>query len=284
MGSNKPDLFTYHDHIHFLNDWFQFLKNSKTGFSMRSLAKKSQLAVGFISMMLRRERELTEKSFQKILGHLHLNVQEMKFLDLLRIVGQSTEPQVRVAAVQKMLKLKGFRDKNNKDVRVYEYLTKWYYVAIYEMTALNGFKLDSRWVQANLGKKIGLSEIDDAFKFLQKQQFIKQDEHGNWFQTKSHLDCREGIFKLSLGEFHRQMLALAAESIETTEREHRLIMGQTMAVSVADFEKIKKIIQDAVQEINEVGSKTSLKTDVYHIELAAFPLTRKSRYEDENEK
>lgn len=283
MSMNKPDLFTYHDHIHFLNDWFKYLKKTKSGFSMRTLAQKSQMAVGYISMIFRREREMSEKSFHKMLPQLFLNDQEKSFLDLLRIVGQSPDPQARVEAVQKMSKLKSFRTKNNNDVRIYEYLTKWFYVAIYEMTALDNFKMDARWVQSRLSRKLSLSEIEGAFDFLKNQNFIKLGEDGRWVQTKSHLDCREGIFKLSLGEFHRQMLALAADAIEKIPREQRLIMGQTMSVSIEDFEKIKTIIQESVQKINEVGNKSDLKKNVYHIEIAAFPLTKVIMDEDKDE-
>lgn len=280
---NKPDLFTYHDHIHFLNDWFKYLKKTKSGFSMRTLAHKSQIAVGYISMIFRRERELSEKSFHKMLPQLFLNDQEKSFLDLLRIVGQSPDPQARVEAVQKMSKLKSFKTKNNNDVRIYEYLTKWFYVAIYEMIALENFKMDAKWVQSRLNRKLSLSEINSAFDFLKNQEFIKLGMAGKWVQTKSHLDCREGIFKLSLGEFHRQMLALAADAIEKTPREQRLIMGQTMSISAKDFEKIKVIIQESVQKINEVGSNSDSKNNVYHIELAAFPLTKIIKYEDQDE-
>lgn len=127
-------------------------------------------------------------------------------------------------------------------------------------------------------------EIEQGFEFLKNHSYIIKNESDKWVQAKTHLDCREGIFKLSLGEFHRQMLNLAAYSIDSVKREDRFIMGQTMAVSKEDFIKIKEIINQAVLQINQVNKNATKKTDIYQIEIATFPLVQNDLSEDENEK
>ena len=52
-------------------------------------------------------------------------------------------------------------------------------------------------------------------------------------------------------------------------------MGQTMAISRDAFNKIKTITQDAIQNLNVANKNSSEKDQVYHIEIAAFPLTRR---------
>jgi hypothetical protein len=73
------------------------------------------------------------------------------------------------------------------------------------------------------------------------------------------------------------MLDLAHESIHSVARDERLIMGQTMAVSKENFEQIKHIIQKAVKQINEVNKGSHNKENVYHVEIAAFPLLTKAK-------
>jgi len=148
---------------------------------------------------------------------------------------------------------------------------------MYEMVNLNDFQMDVDWIRRKIDKKLSVQEVEQALEFLKTNDFVVQNPNGSWSQVTPHLDCTEGIFKVSLAEFHKQMLNLAHESIHTVERERRLIMGQTMAISKADFVKIKEIIQNAVKNINDVNQSAVEKEEVYHIEIAAFPLSKGSR-------
>ena len=272
--NSKPNVYAYHDFVKFLNDWFAYLKKTRSDFTLRNFAAKSKIALGYMNMILKRERNLTEKAFYKIVSSLFLNDDEQKFLNLLRIVGQSTDSNARLNAVNEMMKLKKFKLNNRKENRTYEYLTKWYYVAIYEMFNIDDFQMDPKWIQSKLKRKISLSDVEQALEFLKTNEFVKLNSNGNWAQAVTHLDCTEGIFKISLAEFHKQMLEIAHESIHTVKGEDRFIMGQTMAICKTDFEKIKKIIQASIASINDVNSNSGFKDEVYHIEIAAFPLSK----------
>lgn len=271
----KPNIFTYQDHIQFLNDWFAYLKKTETQFSMRNFSNKVNVSIGYMSMVLKRERELSEKGFLKISASLGLKEDELKFLNLLRIVGQAEDSVVRLQAVNEMMSLQRFKANNKNENRTYEYLTKWYFVAIYEMFNLVDFQFDPEWIRSRLRKKLSLSEVKSGLDFLVKNHFVIQNENGTWSQAQAHLNCTEGIFKVSLAEFHKQMLDLAHESIHTTNRDNRLIMGQTMAISKSDFAKIKDIIQNAISSVNEVNKQSIERDEVIHIEIAAFPLSKR---------
>ena len=272
----RPNIFLYHDLIQFLNDWIEFLRKTKKDFSIRNFSKSSGIAQGYMNMILSRDRTLTEKSFFKIVGYLELQVDERKFLNLLRIVSQSEEPKTRLEAVDEMIKFKKFKKSNTAEIKTYEYLTKWHYVAIYEMFNLTNFDPQPEFIQKRLKQKLNLIEIQQALDFLQEHKFIVQTQNGIWTQAAAFLDCNEGIYKISLSQFHRQMLDLAHDSISSTKREDRCIIGQTMAVNRENFDQIKKILQQAMNVINELNKNSSDKDNVYHIEVAAFPLLLKS--------
>lgn len=275
--TDKPNIYTYHDHVDFLRDWFSYLKRTQNDFNIRNFAKKTNTAVGYVSMVLKRERELTEKGFQKISGQLGLNSEEKKYFNLLRIVSQSENPQVRLETVQEIMKIQKFKLNNQRENRTFEYLTKWYYVAIYEMFSLTDFKYDEHWIQGRLRKKISIQDVRAALDFLETSKFVMKNPNGSWAQVTPNLNCTEGIFKVSLMEFHHQMLQEAYNSIDEVSREERLIMGQTMAISRKDFDRIQKIIQGAIEDLNKVNKDSVDREQVYHIEIAAFPLTKKGK-------
>lgn len=273
----RPHIFSYSDHISFLKDWFSYLKKSKNDFSLRTIAQKSEIAVGYLPMVLSGKRSLSEKAFQKILPLLHLSPQEQKFLTLLRQIGESPTHEGRISALNQMSRLKAFQDSNSKDIRVYEYLTKWYYVAIRELVLLSDFQMETEWIQQKIQYRLSKQEVEEALKFLIENKFIIQSNSGRWEHMTTALDCREGVFKISLGQFHRQMLEMAGNSIEKVSREKRYILGHTVAVSPQDFEKIREILEESVAKMKLLNDSNTKKSDVYHIEIAAFPLTREER-------
>lgn len=272
MNHTKPNLYEYHDPIQFLKDWIGYLKYEKKSFNLKSLATKSGVSIANLSMILNRQRPLTEKTFFKICDLIKIDAESKKFLNHLRIIDQSDIQEQRLDSLRQILKISHAKNINVKNLRTFEYLTKWHIVAIYEFVASPRFQPIPEVIQSQLLKKVSIAEIEQSLKFLQEFNFVQISEDGTWLQKKGDLNCTEGIFKLSLGEFHRQMLELAKTSIDNVGRDDRLIMGQTMAVSKEDFEIIKKIIQKSIMEINEVNKNQSAKDNIYHIEVAAFPL------------
>lgn len=272
MNSDRPNIFTFYDPIQFLNNWIGFLKKTKNQFNLNTLSKKSGLSISNISMILNKQRPLTEKSFQKLAPSLHLTADEKEYLNHLRIIDQNEEQSVRVESLNHIIKLAKSKSINSQDLKIFEYLTSWYKVAIFELVNLTEFQLDSAWIQKRLIKSISISEIEDSINFLQHHKFIGQTENGKWIQLKQDLNCQGGLYRLSLGEFHRQIFELAHASIEVVAREDRLIMGQTMSLSAEDFENLKLIIQEAVSKMNSVNKNQTDKTAVYHVEIAAFPM------------
>lgn len=274
INSTRPNIFTYHDHLSFLKDWFEFLKREGTGFSMRTLATKAKLAVGYMPMCLSGKRVLSTKALHKMMPYLKMNNQERRFFELLHLVGTSEEASVRLQAIHDMSRLQAFYQNNAQDVDVYQYLTKWYYVAIREMVSLTDFKADPYWIQGRIGGRLSLAECEQALAFLIEKGFILKDDAGNYRLPEKSLDCSEGIFKVSLSEFHRQMFHLAAQSIEKVPRSHRYIVGHTFSLLEADLEKVKTILDEARAKIRMLAHGGKDAAHVYHVELASFPLTR----------
>ncbi len=273
-SQQKPNIFDHVDHLLFLKSWFEFLK-SEERISMRAISEKAQLAIGYLPMCLSGKRSLSSKALSKMAPHLKLSLSEQRFLELLHTVGTSENPEVRLRAVGDMTKLQAFKKTNNKELEVYKYLTNWYYVAIREMVALADFDPNPAWLQARLNGKVSLADCEEAIRFLVASGFVTVSAQGKYTIPKMALDCKEGIYKMSLGEFHREMFRFAAESIENVARANRSIMGHTVAIRTEDLPHVTEILNEAITKLHTLGQKTTNADQVYHIELAAFPLTQK---------
>lgn len=271
----RPNIYEYHDYLIFLKDWIGFLKSTNNNFNIRKIAKEANIAIGYLSMVFARKRTMSEKAFDKITPHLKLQANEIKYLAQLRTIAESEDPQKRVEALNAIQKLKGYKETNKSELEVHQYLTNWYNVAIRELVNTKNFKADPEWIQSQFYEKIPLSEIKEALNFLEKHSFILKNQNGKHYLAEKPLQCKEGIYKISLSEFHRQILKQAEKSIERFSREERTILGHTLALNENQYAALKQHINEFIEKLEKLGDTKNEASQIYHVELAAFPLSKK---------
>lgn len=276
---HKPKVIDYHDYRLFLKDWFAYLEKEESGFSLRQLARDSKVGASFISMMLSGHRGLSESMFAKIGPHLRLSGKDLELLDLLRALEEAPTPQIRLHVFAQIQKRPEYRERYHKEFEVFTYLTSWYYVAIRELAALPDFQFDARWIQGRLRENLPLEQIEKALLFLEKHGFLNRVRP---YITKKTVECMGGIFTLSLGTFHRQMLNQISDSIESVPRDERLILGHTVAIARDQVDEAKSILNKALEQIAKLGEASKTPETVYHFTLAAVPLSVKKEDPDEN--
>lgn len=275
---SRPQIEKYHNYFIFLKDWLKYMKIHESNFSLRSLARKANMAVGYLPMVLSGRRLLSESAFEKLIPHLGLTKREQKILNLLRTMGESENPEIRSEALKDLQKMKEYQLNNSSEIEVFKYLSRWENVAIREMLNLPDFQLNPVWIQERLKAKIGLAEIENILDFLKNHGFISVSPDGKTATAKKSLQCEDGVFRISLSDFHRQMLDRIEDSIENTPRELRSIMGHTRTLSSKEFAALKLKIADFMNELDAAKSNSpDLDSEVYHITLAAVPLTSTKR-------
>ncbi len=275
MKKAKPKIYKYNDIIVFLNDVLVFFKD-KDKKSLRDLSTELKIANGLLSMILNRKRNLTEELLLKLLEKFSYNKNEVQFAENLRIISFSQNYQNRKMAIAKINKLKSYRDFNKNEFENYKYLSNWYYVAIKEMSDLKDFNEDVEWIQKRLAYSVNQKQIDEALTFL-KQNEILVYKNKKLVAANKDMNCEEGIFKLTLSGFHKQILGLAADAIDTIERDHRRILGHTLTVNENQISEIHNILQEAFEKIKKINLANPEKAsqEVYHVELVSIPITKK---------
>ncbi|MCB0416850.1 MAG: TIGR02147 family protein [Bdellovibrionaceae bacterium] len=273
--SERPDIFRYHDYRVFLKDWFAFQKKTRRVFSLRNLSRKAKLASGYLPMVLSGARNLSSKAIAKLTPHLGLNPQECAYLDALKDLSDAGSSELQTRAFELLQKNRTYQAANPKEMEAYRYLTHWYYVAIREMATLPGFQVDAAWIQSRLLFKVPLKDIQSAVEFLLSHGFLEKDASGVVRAVDRDVDCLGGIFRLALGNFHRQMLGLAAESLEVASRAERSVEGYTLPIQKKDFPKVVAILKEAFQQIGKLENSKDASNEIYHVALSAFPVTKR---------
>lgn len=271
----KPNVFKYHDYRAFLKDVIAYLQVGQPELSMRMISQKSEFAVGYLPMILSGKRNLSLSALAKLKKTLKLKTDEVSYLKHMIAFNDSDSREEKLDLLKKMQKFQKYSGGNVKELEAYKYLTKWHYVALREMIALDHFKNDVEWIQEQLQFSVSTKEIHEGLEFLLKHEFIAKDTKGVFQAKEKMLDCFDGIFRLSLSEFYKQIFGLAVEAIDNVPRSERLLLGHTFAVSDASFAKISQVLEEALHKAREIEINDKQKDRVYQVSFNAFPLTKK---------
>ena len=273
----KPDIFGYHDYRAFLRAWVEHRKATQSKFSLRFLSKQAGFSTGYLPMVLGDKRPLTADALAKLQPHLGLTASEESFFEDLVVLETAQTHESRVAAVERMKRFQQYQKLNPNETQVYDYLRHWYYVAIREMAALDDFRNEAEWIQGRLRFAVPLKEVKEALRFLFENKYLEFQADGAIKKPDRALDCSGGIYRLALGQYHREIFTLAEQSIEAVPRAERSIMGHTVALSSDGFEKAQEIVERALAQLREVVENDKSSNAVYHMEIALFPLIKPTK-------
>ncbi len=280
---DRPQIIHYQDYRAFLKDWMQFLGFQDSTLTLEKLAEKSGVALGCFQKFFEKSVGLTSTTLGKIIPYLALTQYEKNYLKLLRTIAESEDSAERVQALEKLKTTHASKPEGDFNFDDYQYMSHWYYVAIREMASLPDFQMSAEWIQSKLHFEVSIEDLSEALVYLKQKGLIEIDVEGKARATEKHLDCTGGLYRLSLAQFHEQMLALAQESITKTARQDRKMLSHTVAIPQNRVAEAKAILEDAWQRVAELSSTFQRADSVYHLELALFPLTtpekKRMRYE-----
>jgi uncharacterized protein (TIGR02147 family) len=273
-SAQRPLIYSFHDYREYLAKLLDFLKSEGAGLSLRSLADQAEISVATLSMILSDQRNLTKDLVNKLRLPLGLDLAESSYLNLLTVLTDDHDPKARVKALKGLQKFEGYKAHNNKELEAFRYLSKWYYVAIRELATLPGFKAEVSWIQGQLSSKLSPVEIRGALDFLFDNKFLVKTKGGQVKALTKSVDCLGGVYRLSLAQFHSQIFEQGIESIHRDHRDERMILGHTFCVSDAGYQKISQLIGETLQKIQDIESQDQKPDRLYHVGLAAFPLSK----------
>ncbi|HEX4922991.1 MAG TPA: TIGR02147 family protein [Bdellovibrionales bacterium] len=269
----KPDLFKYDDYRLFLKDQCAYLKGQVAGFNYTMLAQQAGVSKTLLTLVMRGERRLTARAIDKILPLLKLTAKEQKYFRLLCRFTDAADQAEKSAALAELSRLSGFQKHHPKESEAFQYLSKWFYVAIRELTADPEFKLSAEWIQKKLVKPVPLLEIEAAIEFLKRTGFIEVLPDGRVLPPNKEIDCMADVYKTSLLKFYNEVFSLALEQLPRIEPERKHLVGHTVALSNEKFQEVRQILDKALQDVIALASEDSKPETVFQVSLLGFPMT-----------
>lgn len=270
----KPDIFIYMDYRVYMRDYYEAAKGHTKVVSYRYLARRAGFSSpNFIKLVMDGQRNLGPESIDHVAKAFDLDADETHFFEMLVNFVQAPGAEQKSEAFEALASIRRFRNARRIDTHMFEYLSHWYNPAIRELAARNDFRLDAEWISKQLWPRVPVAKVRRAIELLLEMGLILVQDDGSVSRGEPSLTTGHEVKSLAVGNFHRQMMARAAESIESVERERRDISGLTVCVPRTLVPELKHRIHQFRESMLEVCDRTGEGQVVYQLNIQLFPLS-----------
>jgi uncharacterized protein (TIGR02147 family) len=231
-------------------------KALNANFSLRAFARWLKLSPAQVSQMMSGKRSITLSTLKKITVRLGLSPIEKRKLYNSVIKIQDNENSTK----DKFLNLKEDQ---------FVMISDWYHLAILSLIKMKGSKPDPRWISSRLG--IRIDEASQALIRLERLGIIQTKpifkQIGNPFEVSSTVPS------VAIRKYHKQNLNLAAEKIDLVPINYREFQSLSVSMNPSKVKDFKIILDEFLETVSEMFD-SELGSEVYHVNVQMFPVTR----------
>ena len=245
-------------------------------YSLRAMARDCGLGSSTIWGAMSGRTNLSIEAGVKIAQALKLKSKEKTFLcDLVQLESQK-DPTLRSEILERLRRAHPKkRIVSDLTVEQFKQIADWYHSAILELPLIEAFIISGKNVANALSIPLPIAEL--AIERLIKLGFLKQDENGVIERVASDLRVQSDIRNAALRQFYRQMLEKASRSLETQTPQERLSGYLTLPISKEVLPEVDDAISRFFGELKIISEKNKNRTEVYHLSMHFFNLTKKEK-------
>lgn len=274
----KPDIFEFLDYREYLRSYYEAAKAALPAFSYRYFSRRAGFSSpNYLKLVMDGERSLTDESTKKMVKGLGLTGEEARFFSDLVDFDQATDAEKKNEAYSRVAASQQFRKARRIDHSMFEYLSRWYLPAIREMAGREDFRDEPKWVAAQVFPPITEAQARDALELLFDMGLLVRGEDGAIHRGEPTWTTGHEVKSLAIGNYHRQMLERAADSIEAVPRELRDLSALTVVVDDDTVSELKERIHAFRESLIERCERDERRKQVYQIGIQLFPLTKWSQ-------
>ncbi len=275
MSDWLPDIYEHLSYRGYLKASYEAGKAHVKAFSFRYLARRAGFtSPSFIKLVMEGERNLSDRGVEQVAQAFGIKGDALEFFRALVAFDQASDAQAKNEAFEQIAASRRFRHARRLDVEMFEYLSRWYYPAIREMTARHDFREDAEWIARELYPPVKAAEVSRALEVLLGLGLVAHDEGGRLQRSQTSVTTGHEVGSLAVGNFHRQMMTRAAASIEAFPSKDRDISALTVCIKREALPELKARIHAFREVLLHLCDAQQSPELVYQINLQMFPLNR----------
>jgi uncharacterized protein (TIGR02147 family) len=268
-------IFAYTDYCKYLKDYFQESKRTKRYFSLKKFADKAGFkARDYILRVMNGQRNLSKSGIFMLSQAMSFSEKETEYFENLVGFNQARTNREKdyyyrkVSAVKKHSRYQKLR----KDQ--YEYFSNWYHPVIRSLLPVMDFKDDFKKLGKFLDPPITAKQAKDSVNLLLGLGLLKRSASGKYSVSSLAVTTGDEVVSLAVANFHKKIMDLAKQSIDTHDPANRDISSVTMSLSKEGFVKIKSELQAFRKKVMAIASADSGEDRAVQLSSHLFPMSK----------
>lgn len=246
-----------------LKDEFSLRQRKSASYSQRAYSRDLKMHPSTLALVLNGKRPIPKKNIDHIVLYLSLSpTEEFLFRESANSYKSLTENN---NINYKLL------DSYLVDETHYKIIAEWEHYAIITLLELDNFISTKENISNRLNLNTSRTEI--ILRNLIDANLIKKDKFENYVLTKGKLRTTEDVSSKALRTSHKETMEIGINKIDEIPMQYRDFSSTTIAVSLKNLPKAKKIIRDFRKKISSLLSDGK-KTEVYQLAVQLYPLTQ----------
>jgi uncharacterized protein (TIGR02147 family) len=235
---------------------------SNSHYSLRAFAKFLTVDHATLSQLLRGKRRLTKRMIRKLGTRLGLD--EEKIAAYCSYEENASPSPVQPASLHAISQM-------TYDTAAL--ISDWYYYAILELTHLQGFRPDSRWIARVLG--LTTDEVNIALTRLIRLGLLEMVSREQWVDRSGDTTTSlEDLTQVSIERLASSVRGLMLNALSSAALPKCIHHSTTLALPVAKLPLVQERIARLQQELSALLGQDAERDDVYQLEISLFPLTK----------
>lgn len=241
-------------------------------YSLRAFARDLGPSASRLSLVMNKKSGLSKKSAMLICSKLNWEDGEKDFFCNLVVASDARSNKDRYDACKQIkmtLSQRSSRKVLNDDI--FKSISSWYYFSILELTELEDFKNDPKWIASKLS--ISIIEAEVAISCLKRLDLLTI-KNGSLVKTHNVLSTSDGIPSKAIRNFNRDILGKSIQSIDLQSIEERYLSTLTIALDTDLLPEITEKIASFRKELNQfIQQNSTIKKEIYCLSTPFFRLT-----------
>ena len=266
----------YLDYRDYLGGLYRWLKASEKRYSYIAFAEEFGFSrTNVLHLIIRGKRPLSRKAAEKISNLLGLTGLEKSYFEVLVAYQNSRNSSERESLMRKLLDMKRRTLTSAAERAQLEFFSEWFHPAIYEMTQLEDFESDPKWISDRLRPRIRPEQARKSLQLLEGLDLISYDEaNGRHVPMEFQISTGDEITSVAVIRYHQKLIEMGRESITRIHEDERDISAITICVSNDLAQKMKQEIQIFRKKMMALAEESKSSDAVYQMNVQLFPLTK----------
>jgi uncharacterized protein (TIGR02147 family) len=273
-NASNPTVFSYEDYRVFMKDVCADRK--RRGLSQRGLARRAGLgSPSFLKAVMDGQKNLAPATAKRVALALGLTGDAAEYFRWLVAHGQTVDAIERRTIRANLGRLRRYQDVHALAEARDSYHRRWYLPAIRELSLLNVFRPDPKWIARVLTPHVSAREAGQALRTLEQLGLLRCDESGVLRAAHPQVSTELEPGSDRIAEFHRAMIARAVQALSDVPRPERDISSVTLSVDVSGLAALKRRIQEIRRELLDEFDAGKSGLQVVQINFQLFPLSKR---------